>query len=178
VSIQIRAIVLYNAAGDVRPLPFRLNAPNVITGHSRTGKSAILHIIDYCLGRGECLVPRGVIRDTVSWFAIHLQFPDAQVFIARRNPPADATTSPDVYHSIGSNLPTPPHADLAPNITVDGLTTLLTQMLGIAPNENVPPVGHTRLPLRATIDHAKFLIFQNQNEIGSDSESVPKGCRS
>jgi hypothetical protein len=168
-SMQIRALVLYNAAGDVRTLPFKLNAPNIITGRSRRGKTAISHIIDYCLGRGECLVPRGVIRDTVSWFALHLQFPETQLFIARRNPGADAETSPDVYVDTRANITTPPFSELSPNITVDGLTGLLNRMLGIVPNENIPPAGQTRLPLRATVDHTKFLLFQTQNEIGNEN---------
>jgi len=161
-------MVLYNSAGAIRTLPFRLNAPTIITGHSKTGKSAILHIIDYCCGRGDCLIPRGVIRDHVAWYALLLQFPETQLFIARRNPPERADTSPDVYYSIAADIQLPTLAALVPNITIDGLTNLLTQMCGIAPNENIPPEGHTRLPLRGTIDHAKFLVFQSQNDIQND----------
>lgn len=175
--MQIRAIVLYSPAGAIRTLPFRLNAPNIITGRSKTGKTALLHIIDYCCGRGECLIPRGVIRDHVAWYALLLQFPETQVFVARRNPPANPPrrgaanaidTSPDVYHSIAANILPPTLATLVPNITVDGLTDLLTQMNGIAPNEHIPAEGHTRLPLRGTIDHAKFLLFQSQNDIQNE----------
>jgi hypothetical protein len=166
--MQIRAIILYSPAGAIRTLPFRLNAPNIITGRSKTGKTAILHIIDYCCGRGECLIPRGVIRDHVAWYALLLQFPETQLFVARRNPPANPPrrgaansidTSPDVYHSLAANILPPVLATLVPNITVDGLTDLLTQMNGIAPNEHIPAEGNTRRPLRGTIDHAKFLLF-------------------
>ncbi|MBY0455795.1 MAG: DUF3732 domain-containing protein, partial [Gemmataceae bacterium] len=99
------------------------------------------------------------------------------MFVARRNPPANPPrrgssnaidTSPDVYHSIAANIQLPPLAALVPNITVDGLTVLLTQMNGIAPNEHIPQEGHTRLPLRGTIDHAKFLLFQSQNDIQNE----------
>lgn len=176
-SMQIRTIVLYSPTGAVRTLPFRLNAPNIITGRSKTGKTAIMHIIDYCCGRGECLVPRGVIRDHVAWYGLLLQFPGTQLFVARRNPPAtaprrgssaSADTSPDVYHCIASNIQLPALASLVPNISVDGLTNLLTHMNGIAPNEHIPPEGRTRPPLRGTIDHAKFLLFQSQNDIQNE----------
>jgi hypothetical protein len=161
-SFQIRAVVLYNSTGKSRTLSFRLNSANVITGQSRTGKTALSHIIDYCLARGECLVPLGVIRDKVAWYALHLQFPDSQMFIARRTPLPGAATSPDVYLEVGRELVSPPLARLQPNITVEGLSNQLDRMTGITPNENV----RTSPPLRATLDHAKFLVFQTQNEIG------------
>ena len=84
--MQIRAIVLYNTAGEVRRLDFTLGSVNIISGSSKTGKSALIDIVEYCLGREECGVPVGVIRDTVAWYGLLLQFPDIQCFIARRDP--------------------------------------------------------------------------------------------
>ncbi|HEX8367292.1 MAG TPA: hypothetical protein VF604_01875 [Pyrinomonadaceae bacterium] len=81
---QILEIVLYSHNGQRRVLPFKLGQTNIITGKSATGKSALIEIVDYCLGRGECNVPEGVIRDTVAWFGLKLQFPTGQIFIARQ----------------------------------------------------------------------------------------------
>jgi predicted ATPase len=48
---QICKIVLW-PKNDEKPrtLEFELNKVNVITGASKTGKSAVVPIIDYCLG--------------------------------------------------------------------------------------------------------------------------------
>jgi hypothetical protein len=165
--MQIENIILYGIEGEIRPLSFRLGAMNIITGKSRTGKTALLDIIDYCLGRGTCNVPAGRIRNSVSWFALKLRFSSCEVFVARRNPAPRATTSSDVYFRIGSNIPIPPVDTLTPTITVDGLIQELDRLLGIAPNENVPTHGQSRRPLRATVEHAKFLVFQGQSEIAS-----------
>jgi hypothetical protein len=167
-SMQIRNIVLYGRSGEVRTIAFRLDEVNIITGKSRTGKTALLDIIDYCLGRNTCNVPEGVIRNTVAWYALVLQFPETQAFVARRNPEPDATTSRDLVFETAKSIELPDSADeLVPNITQQGLTDALSRLIGIAPNENVPPVGQTRLPLRATLDHAKFLVFQGQSEIAN-----------
>ena len=52
-TMQIKSIVLYHRDGRVRELNFRIGALNVITGESRTGKSALIDIVDYCLGRSS-----------------------------------------------------------------------------------------------------------------------------
>ena len=48
--MQIRELVLYGRNGKVRHLPFSLGTVNIITGKSKTGKSADGDIIDYCMG--------------------------------------------------------------------------------------------------------------------------------
>jgi hypothetical protein len=59
---------------------------NVITGDSGTGKSSLIHIVDYCLGSGKCSIPVGIIRETVEWFGVVLQLTDSQLLLARKNP--------------------------------------------------------------------------------------------
>ena len=66
VTMQVRSIILYNAAGETREVRFKRGAVNIITGRSLTGKSAIIDIIDYCLGRSAFTVPEGVIKDAVA----------------------------------------------------------------------------------------------------------------
>ena len=47
--MQIRELVLYGYNGKVRHLPFALGQVNIITGRSKSGKSVVGDIIDYCL---------------------------------------------------------------------------------------------------------------------------------
>ena len=43
---------------------FESGVVNVISGASKTGKSAVVAIIDYCLGSDKCAIPVGVIQET------------------------------------------------------------------------------------------------------------------
>ncbi|MFL6624004.1 MAG: DUF3732 domain-containing protein [Sulfurifustis sp.] len=61
---------------------------NVITGESRSGKSSITAIVDYCLGSGKCSIAVGPIREKVGWFGLRLALAKGkmEVIIARREP--------------------------------------------------------------------------------------------
>src|SRR6266581_1255420 len=60
---QIRQVVLWprNKTLQPRVVRFQPGTVNVITGASQTGKSAIVPIIDYCLGSGKCSIPAGAV---------------------------------------------------------------------------------------------------------------------
>ena len=85
---QIKSIILWpnDTSKDFRFLKFEEGKLNVITGASRTGKSAIIPIIDYCLASSKCTIPVGIIRDKCSWFGIHIQTKDNQILLARKTP--------------------------------------------------------------------------------------------
>jgi archaellum biogenesis ATPase FlaH len=84
--MQIKSLIFYNKRGDKRILSFETGKVNIITGESKTGKTAIIDIVNYCLGSEQCNVSEGIIRQTVEWFAILLQYKNEEVFIARQNP--------------------------------------------------------------------------------------------
>ena len=69
--MQIRELVLYGRNGKVRHLPFSLGTVNIITGKSKSGKSAVGDIIDYCMGGSSCNIADGVVRDTVDWYGFY-----------------------------------------------------------------------------------------------------------
>ena len=71
-TFQIKKIILWPKKEGVglQMIDFALNKVNVITGDSRTGKSAIVPIIDYCLASSDCLIPRDIIRDNVAWYGL------------------------------------------------------------------------------------------------------------
>jgi len=54
---QIKGIHLFSHNSRRRDITFDLNAVNIITGPSGSGKSAICEIIDYCFGASECHIP-------------------------------------------------------------------------------------------------------------------------
>jgi hypothetical protein len=160
----IKQIVLYSHSGEQRPLIFRKGCLNVITGDSKTGKSAIIDIIDYCLGRGSCNVAEGVIRRSVSWFALEIENGGSVLFIARKNPGPGTDAGSEIYVRRGAYDEPPLFGDLSRNMAEGELVSLLTRFIGVSENEHRPQSG-TRLPLEATIRHALFLCFQKQDEI-------------
>src|SRR6266446_4867096 len=81
-------------------------------------KSAIIDIVDYCTGRGECNVADGVIRKYVGWYAILFQLEGGQIFVARRNPEVGERTSGDIYVERGAALEVPAAGSLVKNTTV------------------------------------------------------------
>jgi hypothetical protein len=166
VSLQIAKLILYSRSGEVRELGFRTGAMNILTGASKTGKSAIIDIVDYVTGRGECNVADGVIRKYVGWYALLLQLNEGQIFIARRNPEIGERTSGDVYIDRASRIETPEASKLIKNITVNALESFLGAAIGISENEHRPPIP-TRDSLEANFRHAILFSFQDQNDIDS-----------
>lgn len=166
--MQIRKLILYAADGRTRELDFQLGSVNIITGASKSGKTAIVDIIEYCLGRSECPISKGVIRQKVAWFGLLLQWPDVQTFVARRNP-GTRRSSTDIYWEVGRSLEMPSLEGLQRNISVEGLINELSRRAGITPNKpesNLIP-GPKRESVSATLKHALYLCLQRQNTIAN-----------
>ena len=164
-SFQILDVVLFSHDGRRRVLPLRPGEVNIITGASKTGKSAIIHIVDYCLGSSSCDVPEGVIRRTVAWFGLRLQLQDGQVFVARRAPRPGATTSAEIQYVVANEVEIPEADELQQTTNVETLVRLISGAAGIGPNIHEPPSDQTRPSLAANIRHGLAFVFQPQDEI-------------
>lgn len=164
-KFQILNILVYGANGQIRSIELKPDAVNVVTGQSKTGKSALIHIVDYCLGRRECNVPAGVIRKHVEWYAVKLQTSSGEVFIARRNPEPGKESSEDIYIERGTSLSFPEASSLTKNANLETLASILNQVLGIGEYTHEPKAGQTRKTGTADIGKALFYCFQEQSEI-------------
>jgi hypothetical protein len=162
--MQILEIVLYGISGQKRTLKFKLGAVNIITGGSNRGKSALIEIVDYCMGKSHFTVPEGRIVTSTSWFGVLFQHAQERIFVARPNPALKrykGTSS--AYIDRGSTLESPEQAP-EPNSSTEALVRLLTAVLGIKPNLFVPPAGQTRQPSAVSIREASRFCFQGQSE--------------
>ncbi len=164
--MQILEIVIYSRVGVKRAVHLHPGKVNIITGQSHTGKSALIHIVNYCLGGSTCQVPAGRILDTVSWFGLLLQVGSEKIFVARENPypqQSSSTSAALLRGVVGS-------PDAPPGITtnLEAFESDLTRILGISANLNVPQPGSARPPLSANIRHSLFYCFQHQTEIASN----------
>lgn len=164
-TMQIKDIVVYSHHSQCRILPLTCGAVNIITGASKTGKSALIDIVEYCFGSKECGVPEGPIRRSVSWFGLRLQLEHGQAFVARRCPDLQHVSSEDCFVEIGEKVEIPNASALRPITNRDGLRALLTGWSGIRDNLHEPPPGQTRRPLAANVRHALAFCLQPQGEI-------------
>lgn len=129
---HIKTLVLWsrNEKNPPRLIHFAPNRLNVITGASKTGKSAIIPIIDYCLGSDRCAIPVQTIRNACSWFGIVVTTSEGEKLFARREPGQQQSTG-DMYFAEGAAVAIP---DTAPekNTTVDSVKHLLDDLAGLS----------------------------------------------
>lgn len=79
----ISSIVLLNRE-EKRIVPLKQGV-NIITGNSKTGKSALVEIIDYCLCSSRSTVPKGKITEFTTLFCITLVIQNSCYVIARQS---------------------------------------------------------------------------------------------
>lgn len=166
--IQLKAVALWNRDGARRTLKFQPNALNIITGEAKAGKSAMLEIIEFCLGRQTVSLPEGVLTRTVRWYGLLAGTETHTVFIGRPGPDEGQATVSGAHLAFGGpDLDFPPFEELEANTNAEAVTEYLTRLCGIGEYEHQPPTQATRQPLRPTIRHASLLCFQRQNEIAN-----------
>lgn len=167
-SLQIKAIVLYSHKGAKRILHFQPGCVNIITGESGRGKSAIIPIIDYCLGRSTFQIPEGVIKDNVAWYGVILMNDnDTEIMVAKPSPEPGALTQSNGYYAVASQIEPPDLSDLILNTNDSSLVESLSKLIGISPNKNIPNPGETRHSLEATIRHTTPYLFQDQGLVAN-----------
>ncbi|XIE81662.1 hypothetical protein AB6O49_34890 [Streptomyces sp. SBR177] len=167
-TFQIRAVTIYGKqAGQVRTVPFEPGTLNIVTGDSRRGKSALLTIIDYCLGSSGYPVKAGKVRDYVSAYALTLVKPDQQLFIARRGPEGKSAVSTVLcILPQAPGTPPPPLQELTFATPLDAAKDILSDFCGIDRTVRVPAVGRAQT-IAPSIRHALFFCFQAQNEVAN-----------
>lgn len=164
-SIQILNIVLYSLQGERRLLSLRPGEMNIITGDSKTGKTALIDIVDYCLGSSSYTVKGDAIRNSVSWYALRITDGLVEHFIARRAPDRGRATNSDAYYDVGSSLNIPTADNLSATTNINAVVERLKSIIGMSLNIHEPPEGQTRNALTATFRHSLAFAFQDQTEL-------------
>ena len=164
--MQISKIVLYKDSEHRRIVPLNRGKVNIIVGDSKTGKSALIDIVDYCLGSGSCHIASGVIRDNVYWFAIVVDFGQDTYLLARQNPDIKQVSSvSEMYIVKVQDGYLPAFYDIYPNTNVDAVKQFLAAKIGLHENIQIPDDGGTRDPLPVTFLHCRQYCFQPQSLI-------------
>ncbi|OQW90480.1 MAG: hypothetical protein BWK78_06920 [Thiotrichaceae bacterium IS1] len=168
-SMQIKSILLYNQQGEIRQIDFKLGVVNLITGDSDTGKSAIIPIIDYCMGHSEFEVPTGVIREVVAWYAVLYQVGNKQALVAKPAPVKNSNRQHHAYYMVSNEVSIPSISQLVINSSdddvIDQLSRLLRDSLSLSNLES-----STAEELKTTIEYVGFYLFQKKNIIANNEE--------
>lgn len=162
--MRLLSLVLFNHQGRSRVISFRRGL-NVITGNSATGKSALLEMIEYCLGRNTLTTPVGPIRETVSWYGLLIELDNQRAFVGRPAPAAGSASTQQAMLEFGVGLEVPAFERLAVNADTAAVRDQLGRAIHI--DENVTnPVGLTP-GFEANLGHAVLFCLQRQSEIAN-----------
>ena len=164
-QFQLKELILWpkDLNREPRRVEFELGKVNVITGASRTGKSAIIPIVDYCLCSSKCSIPVGIIRDTCSWFGVVLNTKQGDILLPEGNP-GDQKQTGDMFVLEGNQIVIP-SVIAEKNEDAEGVKRRLSElsalpMLDYGEGEKA---FTTRPSFRDTIS----FLFQSQNIIAN-----------
>ncbi|RQO77768.1 hypothetical protein DBR40_07270 [Pedobacter sp. KBW01] len=140
---------------------------NVITGSSRTGKSAIIPIIDYCLASSDCSIPIDTIRDHASWYGIVVETAMEQILIARRAPVINK--SPNHFYLLRGEKLVVPVVLVESNETLDGIKLMLDGLSAL-PYLDLNSSGEkTSYQARLGFRDLMAFVFQSQDIVANQN---------
>jgi tetratricopeptide (TPR) repeat protein len=162
---QLRKLILWpRHNGDPRVVDFNPGMVNVISGASKTGKTAVIPIIDYCLAADKCAIPVGVIRENCSWFGILIDTVEGQKLLARREP-GDQQSTGDMVLIEGDEVNVPQHID-AKDTTTTIIKAMLNRLAGLT-NLDFEPEVEGGFKSRPSFRDLMAFTFQPQNIVAN-----------
>jgi Protein of unknown function (DUF3732) len=162
---QLRKLILWpRMEGEPRVVTFEPGVVNVISGASKTGKSAVIPIIDYCLAADKCAIPVGVIRENCSWFGILIDTVEGQKLLARREPGEQQGTR-DMVLIEGDDLEVPNHIE-GKDTTVAVVKAMLNRLAGLT-NLDFEPEFEGGYKSRPSFRDLMAFTFQPQNIVAN-----------
>ncbi|MBP1177638.1 putative nucleic acid-binding Zn-ribbon protein [Paenibacillus sp. PvR133] len=161
----INAIVIFNKDGEKRFVDFQ-EGVNIITGDSKTGKSALVEIIDYCLCSSRCTIPKGKITDFGSIFCLIFIVNDRTLIIGRER----WETGGKMYFSIEKNSIQAEdinieYFDSRQKHNVKDVQYLIEKQLGMEVDNIETNEGQK--PKKASLRNMVSYMFQHQNLMAS-----------
>ncbi|PKB20196.1 DUF3732 domain-containing protein [Janthinobacterium sp. 64] len=162
---QIKKVILWpKNKREPRILPFEIGKVNVISGRSKTGKSAVIPIIDYCLGAEKCAIPVGVIRENCVWFGIVIDTVEGEKLLARREPGQQQSTS-DMFLLEGGSVEIPAEI-IDRNSNLEYVKSILNRLAGLS-NLDFEPGTTDSFKSRPSFRDLMAFTFQPQNIVAN-----------
>ena len=168
--MQLLSISIYNHNGDRRDVNFEVGKLNIITGESETGKSALLTIVDYCLGRDRPTVPTTKPFRSVAWYATLWQFEDgSRAVLGRRSFVGAKSNSRSMLVTGGPDLSMPDFAELMENLDSANLRVQIGARIGLDDVRLEPNEFSLRGARSVGLGTAVLFCLQEQEEIDAKS---------
>jgi hypothetical protein len=164
--MQLVSVGVFSPNGDRRDVEFHLGALNILTGKSKTGKSAVLDIVEYCLGRNEFTVPQGVITENVAWYYLIVQISEERILLCRPNI-TGASTTRAMVRTGGIDLEPPAFEELESNADTDVIREMLDERLEVEAFTIDSNAHSLRSGFSASVRQALLFCFQKQGEIAN-----------
>lgn len=162
---QLLKVILWPRDGkEPRVVDFQPHMVNVISGASKTGKSSVIPIIDYCLGAEKCAIPVGVIREKCSWFGVLVDTLEGQKLLARREPGGLKASGEMVL--LEGPVVEVPAVITGKNQNVDYVKAVLNRLAGLS-NLQFEPGTDERFKSRVSFRDLMAFIFQPQNIVAN-----------
>ncbi|MFC3444081.1 DUF3732 domain-containing protein [Sphingobium rhizovicinum] len=162
---QLRKLILWPRTDEKpRELDFHPGVVNVISGASKTGKSAVIPIIDYCLASDKCAIPVGVIRENCSWFGVVIDTVEGQKLLARREPGDQQSTGDMVL--IEGDVVEIPHRIEDKDTTQKNVKKMLDRLAGLT-NLGFDPDSESAAQSRPSFRDLMAFTFQPQNIVAN-----------
>lgn len=131
-NFRIKSIIIWpkNESKKLRQIDFMIDKVNVITGGSEKGKSALIAIVDYCLGSYQCRIPTGIIREYSIWFGVLFTLDDGNDLLLARLEPGVEIASGDMYMKMGPGIEIP--EKIVSNYNVSEIKARLDSIVGMS----------------------------------------------
>jgi tetratricopeptide (TPR) repeat protein len=164
---QIKEIVLWprNTKFSPRRVKFETGKVTVISGASRTGKSAVIPIIDYCLGSRECSIPVKTIRDACAWFGVVVKTAGGEKLFARREPGTQRSTD-EMFLMESPHLNDLPES-IAKNATAENVRRQLDELAGLSKLDFASGENPSGFEGRPSFRDLSAFVFQPQNVVAN-----------
>lgn len=149
----INKMILWLKTGEPREIELKNNMVNVITGNSKTGKTAVLEIIDYCFCGSDSNISYRHIGENVLWYGLNFCI-NGKDFTIARGERKNNSPSNDYYFSGIGEIPKLP----IPSIGESDLKTILEQEFKISEKVAFSHGGKT-VKGNSKISYRYFLMF-------------------
>lgn len=164
-KLDILEIILWSKGSHPpRRVAFKPGIVNIISGDSKTGKSAIIPIIDYCLGARSCAIPTGTIRDACAWFGLLIDTAEGKKLLARQEPGGRQSTD-NMLLLEGDAVDVPERIERH-NANASQVRALLNRISGTS-NMDLKPESQAIGSSRPSIRDFMAFVFQPQNVVAN-----------
>ncbi|WP_458411535.1 DUF3732 domain-containing protein [Schinkia sp. CFF1] len=168
-NVYIKSILTFNKEGEKRHVDLT-DGLNVITGESKSGKSALLEIIDYCLGSSKSTIPKGEVTKFGQLFALILKFPKYHLIVARKQFDDEGNRKMYLYRTSQDIIP----KELSMELFTEEYELNLKQGIielgkefGIAVSNSTENIDAIKNEPRPTVRNMTSYMFQHQNLVAS-----------